>query len=90
LGKNAKLPFEQASNLISDAVLEQIGLGASLSYGQARYVPVILPDCRGVHQAIDVSFVLDAGLFFVPGGQAASGIGTLFSTILLLAADTWC
>lgn len=63
----------------------------TLYRGDARYLPVILPNCTGVRQAIDVSFILSGAIAFVPGVDAfVSPVAFMFSGFLLYAADTWC
>lgn len=58
--------------------------------GGAHYVPVLLPNCRGVGQAIAAASFISAALWIIPGGEPAAGIGTAFSLLLALIAAGVC
>lgn len=58
--------------------------------GGARLVPVLLPDCRGVGQAIAAASFISAALWIIPGGEPAAGIGTAFALLLALVAAGVC
>lgn len=58
--------------------------------GGARYVPVLLPDCRGVGQAIAASGFISGVLLIIPGAEPAGGVASAFTLLLALIAAGVC
>lgn len=58
--------------------------------GGARYVPVLLPNCRGVGQAIAASGFISGVLLIIPGAEPAGGVASAFTLFLALVAAGVC
>lgn len=56
----------------------------------AHYVPVLLPDCRGVNQAVLASALISATLLAIPGAEPAGTIGGVFTALIALIAAGVC
>jgi hypothetical protein len=56
----------------------------------AHLVPVLLPNCRGVTQAVAASAFISAVFLIIPGGEPAGLIGGAFTAFLALVAAGVC
>jgi len=59
-------------------------------HGGAHLLPVVLPNCQGAREAVDIVMIVAAAEAFFPSAQPAAGITALFGAILMLALDKYC